>query len=284
MTKRRTIDLVRSLAREEAAVRGQEFLAPLLRGGRARMRIQGLIYEFIVTDAQPGWWICQARDARHADVVGEAAIWQRGDYLALWPEIRLVLVEQLHDHAWLALPYQLDDGTRLLNQAGPVTIMLTEGGQRFDRIIGRVEGSTIWYDEHDRRADPATAEQLRAALAEVRENPGVRSLSDGEKAAFHLISMRQDHNHTRSQERTARSALAIGGAQLVGFQRDMDRTGFLVTWERDGVRSVTHIDARLNVISSGICLSGRDGDFDLASIVGVVYDSPWHTYRRNRGR
>ncbi len=291
MTKRRTIDLVRALAREEAAVRGQEFLAPLLLGGRARLRIQGLIYEFVVDDAQPGWWICRARDARNAEIVSEAMPWQRGDYLALWPEIHLVLVEQLHDHAWLALPSQLDEGMRLLNQAGgteplgPVPVMLTEGGQRFDRVIGRVEGSIIWYDEHDRRADPATAEQLRAVLAEARENPSVRGLSDGEKAAYQLAFMRLFRSKLEFQERTVRSALAIGGATLVGFYpADMERKTFQVMWERDGERSVTHIDAHLNVISSGICLSGQDRDFDLESIVGVVLDSPWSRYRRNQGR
>jgi hypothetical protein len=45
-------------------------------------------------------------------------------------------------------------------------------------------------------------------------------------------------------------------------------------WERAGQRHVTLVNAQLCVVSAGICLSGGDQLFDLASIVGVVQDAP----------
>src|SRR5262245_56218557 len=99
MTNRSVLDMINALARDEATLRGQEFLAPLLRGGRARLRVRGLLYELAIAQATPGWWICRALDAGQGEVVGEALPWQRGDYLALWPALRLVLLEPLEQQA-----------------------------------------------------------------------------------------------------------------------------------------------------------------------------------------
>src|SRR5687768_7131748 len=99
MTRQTALNLIAGLAREEAALRGQEFLAPLLRGGKARARVRGLIYELSVEGAAPGWWVCTMRNAGCAEIVAEALPWQRGEYLALWPALRLVLLEPLSDGA-----------------------------------------------------------------------------------------------------------------------------------------------------------------------------------------
>src|SRR5690349_10497978 len=103
MAKQRTLNLIDSLARDEAALRGQTFLAPLLADGRARLRMHGLVYELAVARAQAGWWLCKALDSTRAGVAEAAQPWQRGAYLALWPALRLVLVERLRDHEWVAL-------------------------------------------------------------------------------------------------------------------------------------------------------------------------------------
>jgi hypothetical protein len=264
-----TLSLIATLARDEAALAGQEFLAPLAQGGRARLRLRGLICELAVAGARPGWWVCRARDARHAEVVGEAQPWQRGDYLALWPELRLVLLEPLRHGDWLALPFNASDAAQRFGLAGPVVVRLVEGGQPFELIVGRVEGQAIWYDAPDRRGDPAQAEILRAALADGREVRELARLSQGERAAYLLLASRHASQRT---DRQLRAALAIGGATLLGYERA--GAELRVTWERDGQRSVTLLTPELAVVSAGICLSGQDARFDLASIVGVVRDVP----------
>ena len=263
------LSLIAALARDEAALGGQEFLAPLAQGGRARLRLRGLICELSVAGARAGWWLCRARDARHAEIIGEALPWQRGDYLALWPELRLVLLEPLHHGDWLALPYNASDAAQRFGLAGPVVVRLVEGGQPFERIVSRVEGRTVWYDAPDRRADSAKAEVLRAALADAREAREIAELGEGERAAYVLLANRYAGQRTDGR---LRAALAIGGATLVGYE--LAGAMLRVTWERAGQRSVTLLSPELAVVSAGICLSGQDQRFDLASIVGVVRDAP----------
>jgi hypothetical protein len=276
MTNNRTLNLIEALIRDEAALRGQPFLAPLLGLGRARMRLAGLVYELEVVEARPGWWMCQALDAHRAAILGAAQPWQRAAYLALWPALRLVLVERLREHDWVALALNPSDAFQRFQVRGPLVVRLVEGGQPFERVLGRVEGATVWYDELDRRADPVTAELLRDALAAGCEMPSIAGLSPGEQASYALLSERRVAAAAADQaahaERRLRDALALGGARLVGYEAG---EGVLrVSWERDGQRSITLVDANLQVVSAGICLSGEDQRFDLTSIVGVVRDAP----------
>jgi hypothetical protein len=276
MVKHRALNLIDALAHDEAALRGQVFLAPLLGRGRARIRVRGLVYELDVVRARTGWWICQMLDARRAALVDAAQPWQRGAYLALWPALRLVLVEPLHGDDWAAVAFNPSDAFQRFAISGPLVVRLVEGGQPFERVIGRVEGATVWYDELDRRADPATAELLRDALAAGHATPPIGGIGVGERASYALLIERRDAaaaaREAARAERRLRDALMVGGARLVGYEAS---EGVLrVTWERDGQRSVTLVNANLDVVSAGICLSGEDQRFDLASIVGVVRDAP----------
>jgi hypothetical protein len=276
MVKHHAFNLIDSLAHDEAALYGQIFLAPLHAHGCARVRVRGLVYELGVARAQPGWWLCQVLDSARAAVVEAAQPWQRGAYLALWPALRLVLVKRLRDDDWVAVAFNHSDAFQRFAIQGPLVIRLVEGGQPFERVIGRVEGATIWYDELDRRGDPTTAERLREALAAGHARPQLAGLGPGERAGYTLLSARNlaaaaTRDATRA-ERYLRDALMVGGARLIGYETS---AGVLrVTWERDGQRSITLVNANLDVVSAGICLSCEDQRFDLASIIGVVRDAP----------
>lgn len=260
------------LAEQSRAQRGQPFLAPLQRGGLARFRVAGLMQSLRVPDALPGWWICRQVDARSAEMIAPAEPWQRADYLALWPALPLVLVEPVRDGTWIAVPYNLSDALQRFRITGPVLVRLVEGGQAFERIQARVEGQTLWFDELDRRGDALLAADLRSRLAEQRAEPDLPNLGPGEQLAYALLRSASaaaglTAEAAREQARV-RAALAIGGAILIA----VDRTewGLSVTWDRHGQQHTAVVDDRLTVVSSGICLSDRDDDFDLTSLVSVV--------------
>lgn len=277
----RALDLIAKLGAAERALAGQEFLAPLCGDGRARLRLGGLVYELAVRAPAPGWWLCRAGGPAAAEAVEEAAPWMRGDYLALWPALRMVLLEPAGHGGWLALPLNPSDAAQRFGLAGPALLRLVEGGRPFERVLARVEGRALWYDDVDRRADPAAAEALREALAGLERSPDAApprlpGLAPGERAALDLLAARGAAGRAaqarRSLEGRLRHALAIGGARLLGYEEAPG--GYRVSWERDGRPSVTFVDSGLAVVSAGICLSGEDHRFDLASIVGVVRDAP----------
>ena len=85
---------------------------------------------------------------------------------------------------------------------------------------------------------------------------------------------------TARLERRLRRALEKAEATLLGYSEttnpDGTSAGIVVEWSDSGgrhrYRSV--LDPGLDVVSSGICLSGRDGDFDLTSLVSVMAAAP----------
>ena len=71
------------------------------------------------------------------------------------------------------------------------------------------------------------------------------------------------------QEHRVREALAHAGANL----RDLVERGdvYRVTYEVDGRRHTSVVNRNdLTIRTAGICLSGQDSNFDLASLVGVL--------------
>lgn len=287
MTNRSAVlGLIDALGAEERALRGQAFLAPLVGEGRLRLRVRGIVYELRVRGAAPGWWVCRARDARSAEPAEPAEPWQRGDYLALWPALRLVLLEPLAlpapsapGHAWLALPSNASEARRRFGIDSLLTVQLVEEGRPFEQVIGRVEGRTVWYDDIDRRADPALPEALREDLAAGRPEPQVGGLTPGLRTAYGLLAAgvdmtnaAPDDGSARGVERRLRRALELGGARLLSYA--YAHGGLRVEWQRGGQRGTTLVDGALNVVSAGICLSGEDERFDLASVVGVVAAAP----------
>ena len=136
-----------------------------------------------------------------------------------------------------------------------------------------------WFDELDRRADPARAPRLRGLLSESAAPEGVRipGLTPEERRAYGLAYARTAAARARGErgraDRRLAGALRTGGGTLRDFR---DRGEFwVVQWtDREG-RSRTSAIAKsdLTVMSAGVCLAGGDRTFDLQSLVGVVQGS-----------
>jgi hypothetical protein len=258
------------------------FLAPMVGGGEVRVRIAGVVCRLWVTPADfRGFGVFRPTSHVTAELVGPASLTLRRQYLKLFSLVRLVLVRR-QGSDWLAVPAHAGD--RRFQIAGLVHLRLADDAQQFDIVRARFDGANFWHEGPEPARDPATAAWLRAQLrtgtaANLLQRPG---LTPEERLAYTLElpqpadpAVVESHAQESSQDAAARrlrDALRHAGAELVDYLERPD--GYRVTYTLDGQRHVSAIDKHdLTVQVAGICLSGEDQNFDLASLVGVLREA-----------
>jgi hypothetical protein len=260
----------------EAAERGfleREVLAPVLPGRPVSVRIAGLVCMLRVEGAPggraKGWQILRPLALDRARILRPATLAEVRAYLRLFPAVRLIVVAR-DRRTWYSL--SAAQGDSRFSLSAPAPVLLTDAGlQPFETAIARFDGRLFYYEQRDGRRNPALAAYLREALAAATppaelHKPG---LSAEERAAYTwawglLEAARRDRVELRLGD-----ALAHAGAQLRAvLERD---DVYAVTYTLGAERHTSIVRKNdLTVLTAGICLSGRDADFDLASLVGVL--------------
>jgi len=299
-------DIFNRLEKQENALRGARILAPVLAGRTVSIRVAGVVCNLKIeaenTGAPRGFGVLEAQSNTVAKWLRPATRAEREKYLALLPRLRFIALERGRG-GWAGFP--AGQGGGKFSLAGAAWVReVEEGVQAFDTVLARFDGAHFWFEASDTQRSPALAAYLRESLAgEVApETLRKKDLSGQERAAYALAFYGPPsepepvapefalptceapdeidphwRGGTGTGARLARS-VAHGGGRLVSYI------------ERDGVYSVTYSFGErthtstvrasdLAVQTSGICLSGRDGDFDLTSLVGVMQEAarvqPW---------
>ena len=267
-------DILNRMEQAEQDFAGSEFLAPVVGHGRVNVRLAGIVCQLHIAQGLPqgfqGWAILRARSTSQAEFVRPAGLAEMAAYLALFPAVRLIVTEK--QRTWLAFPAQ--SGDRRFAISGPVLLLLAEDGlERFETVMARFDGRLFWYERRDTGRDPALAAYLREQLAQP-EPPGPEKLhksglSREEREAYAWIMSGREQGRQASEEHRLARALAHAGADLQSFA---ERGGaYVVTYTVDGRQHVSTVQRDdLSVVTAGICLSGQDRRFDLASLVGVL--------------
>ncbi|MFB2836740.1 hypothetical protein [Floridanema evergladense] len=265
--------LLNQIAAQEMQLQETQFLAPCVRGGLVRTRVANIIYSFA---PQPrnfeGWGIFQPVNEKFAQVVDEPSLPQLAEYLKLLKPLRSRLAYVLRGKTWLAYPMNEGDALQRFGFAKPVAVHLVSEGATFEPIIARFDGRSWWFDEYDRRSDPLLTENLKEHLkkASSLEELRFKGITPEMRSLYQLTTKKTQEFTAKTDEQRLRKALKMGGAEMREFRDRQDH--WVVEWTTsDGQRHTSAISKTdLTVISSGICLSGRDRDFDLQSLVGVM--------------
>jgi hypothetical protein len=268
------------LANAEDRFLSGEFLAPVVRGASVQIRIAGVVCRMAIEPRDyEGWGVFRPLSLDAARLVREAGLAERQRYLSLFPRVRLIVCRRQGEE-WLAV--QAHRGDARIRIQGLVPILLAEPVQPFEIVLCRCDGARFWYEGTDPRRDPAAAAWLRAALAAQRppEELGRPGLTPEERVAYALnyLPLAEARRQAEAELRRAeadrhqdrlRQALAHAGADYLDYldQGEVYRVRYQVDG-REHHSVITKAD--LSVQSAGICLSGEDGKFDLASLIGVL--------------
>ncbi len=269
--------LIDKLAAQEALLRETRFIAPCVAQSRVRVWVARLLYTFRPTPPDfEGWGIFRVRDMHTADLVGTASLAQSDAYLKLFPRLHVRLATHIRGRIWSAYATNESDARQHTNRITLAAVYLVDGARQFDQIVVRLDGPLCWFEHIDTRADPRPAEHLRRALHD-RVPPADLQLSGltPAMAAAYALAVRRAPEfaaYRRQQDVRARlrAALALGGGTLDDYTEHNDY--YQLDWHTpDGEPHTSAVAKRdLTVLSAGICLSDRDADFDLQSLVGVV--------------
>ena len=269
--------LIAQIAAQENNLQNTQFLAPCVREGLVKTRVSGIIYNFTPKPRNfEGWGIFQPIDEKTAVVIDEPTLPQMEAYFKLLSPLRLRLAYPLQGKTWLAYPANESDAKQRFGMAKPVAVHLVTDAVTFEQVIARWDGSYWWFDECDRRADPLVLEYLKSGLKNVISPKELhfKGITPEMRSLYDLVTQKNQKFYAQMQqkrdEKLLSKALQQGGGELNSFRDRSDH--WLVEWTTaDGERHASAIAKNdLTVISSGICLSGRDRDFDLQSLVGVM--------------
>lgn len=270
------LDLINKFAAKEEELVGSKILAPVLKGADVRVKIGGVICELKTNDQHfEGFAILEVENLRNAKILGEPTLRQTAEYLALFPRLRLVLINQF-DGIWWGL--MASTGEKRIQLTGPVPIRLTQQASAFSTVVVRCDGANFWFETVDRKRNPAIARYLRESLEKRVVPSEIRysGMVPPESLAYHMAFLRTNPDYISGQAGTLderiRQALQHSGAQLDAFW-EQKSDSLMVRFIVDGQTHVCHVSTNLSLRSAGICLQGEDGKFDLASLVGVIRES-----------
>lgn len=264
------LDILKGIAAEEDKFLQMEFVSPVFRNRKVATTIKGLVQTLNIPDTQQGWHKFKPVNFEFAKSVGAADYEEVANYLKRLPIIRLITVYREDD---VYYGFAQKNNQIGLNSSTLLPIFLVDDNTLdFEQIVCRFDGGNIWFESVDMKADLSKGEYLRTSYSNLIKPSEIRysGLTFEEKAAYSLKFEMDKELKKKMEKKNLEEAVSHAGGTLVSYREKSD--SYSVTFTVDGEEFTSHISksAGHSVISAGICLSGKDADFDLKSLVTVI--------------
>ena len=269
-------ELFNKTKESEESVRRKKFIAPVVKGGRVTTSIDGLVYEFRINDpAFEGWAVLKPTSPTEARIEGDPRRNDIRKYLSCFPVLDLILIMRIGETgSYLAYPAHREDYLKRFGVGNEVYVHLVGDGETLRWVKAAFDGSNFWFVSAHRGRSRQVSGYLKKSLNELVDPVDLRypDLLPEEKAAYSIAIEDLLEKGKSDIERRLERALDFAGAKLVSYS-EMEDT-YRVRWTADDREHISAIKKEdLSVLSSGICLSGQDEDFDLTSLVGVMREA-----------
>lgn len=261
------MNLFDKLLMSEKEFSSQEFLAPVLRGQKIKIKLNNVVMDLRVNPAEfQGWGIFKTNDFKTALRIREADTFERGAYLDLFPAIRAVVVKSGDDFYGLPLP---DARFKI---TGMIPIQLPEELEQFEVVRLSYDGNNFWFDhilgEYTFQSDyMRTCFSNNVLTKDLHYNGLLKEHADAYDFAKNEIKRLTE----QSFDGRIQAAVRRGGG-LYKSHKQITKNQFTVTYDINGQSFTSTVNNKLNVESAGICLSGTDRQFDLQSLMGVLLE------------
>lgn len=274
------LDVINTLAEENP----QEFIAPVIEAEQVNLFTlspSGAPWTYNLTNPRAGWWLVKpniptvARTVSGyytARIVREAHPYEYLPFLSRLPRWTLIACFSTNQGV-VAIPYSpADAAQRGWRDAAPKLVYLPRGDiQPFSVFTAREMAGNLFYD--DGRGLDANKQ---AYLTEHVDNPhNPIDFGGSWSVAYEILRQRLKEQRRIEQAKTVEGRiterLEFAGATLNAFAHTGNTID--VTYTYNGATFTINIEKNMRVYTTPICLSGRQHDFDLSAIVGVMEEA-----------
>lgn len=175
--------------------------------------------------------------------------------------------------SWLCLPANRNQYEKSVKAKAPLPLLFpTQSLSMFDPVLARVykqRRTWLLYEDINERFPTAQIEMLRIAFTYMQKMGSYQTFPKFALPKEMLDALEIAVATTeRPIETMVKYALKLASAKLVKLE-ELGNGQYQVTYHYKDYDDSVIVDDKLTVISSGICLSGRDREQDLTSIVFV---------------
>lgn len=281
------LDLIKSIGKKERAISKEVFISPIFNTDQVVTSVNGLIQKLSIPETKPGWYKIKPINLVKAKILGDADFMEIDGYLKKLDKIRMLIVYKDKD-IFFGIPLKNNNVGLDFSQPIPILLASEDQAQFFDLVSCRYDGANVWYHEPDMTNDPAKSEYLRDQFEKYFDPKKIqyKGLTLEEKLAYALRYNLDKKFRETLKENMLKKDVEHAGGQFVKFLERKDH--FSVTYLVDGQSYTSYVskDPAHHVITAGICLSGGDRAFDLASLVNVLREGQHkgriHRYNNTR--